>query len=88
MTVRELLTRMDSRELSEWMAYYSIEPWGQERDNVHAGIIAKAVYDVHQDPKKRRDISPLDFVMREKEEPDPEQLYQRFRAWAGFNSKT
>lgn len=87
MTVRELLARMDSHEFSEWMAYYGIEPFGQERDNLHAGIVAKAVYDVHQDPKRRRDISPVDFVVREKEQPEPEELYDRFRAWAGMNTK-
>lgn len=31
MTVRELLERIDSRELAEWQAYYGIEPWGEER---------------------------------------------------------
>ena len=25
MTVRELLSRMDARELSEWLAYYQLE---------------------------------------------------------------
>jgi hypothetical protein len=87
MTVRELLTRMDSLEFSEWMAYYGIEPFGQERDNLHAGIVAKAIYDVNQDPKKRRDISPADFIAREKEPVDPKELYDRFRAWAGLNQK-
>ncbi len=87
MTVRELLARMDSRELSEWMAYYGLEPFGQERDNLHAGIVAKAIYDVNQDPKKRRDISPADFIAREKEPPTPEELYDRFRSWAGLNQK-
>jgi hypothetical protein len=31
MTVKELLERMDSRELTEWRAYYNIDPWGEER---------------------------------------------------------
>lgn len=28
MTVRELLERIDSRELAEWMAYAELEPFG------------------------------------------------------------
>lgn len=28
--MRELLGRIDSRELSEWMAYWRIEPFGEE----------------------------------------------------------
>lgn len=26
--MRELQARMDSREFSEWIAYYKLEPWG------------------------------------------------------------
>lgn len=85
--MRELLERLDSRELSEWMAYYSIEPWGAERDNLHAGIVAKAIYDVNQDPKKHRDISPADFLLREKKQPDAAEVYERFRFWAKMNQK-
>ena len=31
MTVREMLNRMDSRELSEWIAFASVEPIGERR---------------------------------------------------------
>jgi hypothetical protein len=37
---RELLARFDSRELSDWQNYYSIEPFGWEQDNLHFGILA------------------------------------------------
>ena len=30
MTVRELLDRMDAREFAEWIAFYNIEPFGDE----------------------------------------------------------
>ena len=30
-TVRELLIRIDARELAEWQAYYRLEPFGEER---------------------------------------------------------
>ena len=43
MTVRELLSRIDSRELSEWFAYYRLNPWGQERADLRAGTIAATV---------------------------------------------
>lgn len=38
MTVRELLMRMDSRELSEWQALYMVEA----EDHKRAGLRAKA----------------------------------------------
>lgn len=62
MTVNELLSRIDSRELTEWMAFYSLEPWGTEAEDVRTGIIASTVANVNRDPKKKaykiRDFMP------------------------------
>ena len=41
--MRELWLRMDAREFAQWKAYYQLEPFGAERDNLHAGIIASAI---------------------------------------------
>jgi len=38
--VGELLTAIDSPELSEWMAFYTIEPWGAEADDLRASYAA------------------------------------------------
>lgn len=54
MTVRELLARIDSRELTEWMAFYELEPWGTGIDDHRAGEVAAVVANVNRDPKKRR----------------------------------
>ena len=43
MTVKELLSRIDSAELAEWMAYERIDPFGNERGDLRAGIIASTV---------------------------------------------
>lgn len=37
MTVRELLRRIDSRELSEWMAYAQLEPFGSQWEDLRVG---------------------------------------------------
>jgi hypothetical protein len=42
-TVEELQARMTAREFTDWAHYYALEPWGQERDNWHAAVIASAV---------------------------------------------
>ena len=39
-TVAELGVTMSSSELSDWIDYYKIEPWGAWRDNYHAALIA------------------------------------------------
>lgn len=31
---------MSSSELSDWIDYYKLEPWGAWRDNYHAALIA------------------------------------------------
>ncbi|MHB9836848.1 phage tail assembly protein T [Paraburkholderia terrae] len=43
MTVRQLLANLDSAELSEWMAFNQIEPFGEARADLRAGIIASTV---------------------------------------------
>lgn len=40
MTVKELLERTDSHELAEWMAYNKLEPFGEERADIRAAMIA------------------------------------------------
>jgi hypothetical protein len=43
MTVEEMLGRMSSRELAEWMAYFQYEPFGTEIEDFRSGIVAAAV---------------------------------------------
>lgn len=40
MSVKRAQAEIDSAEFAEWWAYYDIEPFGQERDNLHAAMIA------------------------------------------------
>lgn len=62
MTVQELLARMSSRELSEWMAYARVEPFGEERADLRSGIVASILANVHR-PKGRKPLKPEDFVI-------------------------
>lgn len=63
MTVREMLQRVDSHELSEWMAFYSIEPFGGEREDWRAGKIAATIANVHR-RKGQRAFTPDDIIPR------------------------
>jgi hypothetical protein len=61
MTVRELCERMDSRELSEWMAYtrYFValpDPWLQ------TGLLASIATAPYTDPKRGKPPTATDFV--------------------------
>jgi hypothetical protein len=51
---------MDSRELSEWMAYERIEPFGEMRADLRAGIVASVVANAN---RTRGDaFKPADFM--------------------------
>jgi len=69
-TVRELLERVDSREISEWMAFAKVEPFGEERADIRSAIIACTMANMwlgkNQKPYKITDFMP-------KFEPDEPQ---------------
>jgi len=55
--------RMTSREFAEWMAFYEIEPFGDERGDLRMAILAALIANAHRDPKRRkRAYKPADFM--------------------------
>ncbi len=63
MTVRELLARMDSRELSEWMAFDRIEPIGSGRANLALAGLSAITANVNRDSKRHPEpYAPDAFV--------------------------
>lgn len=48
MTVGEMLGRMSAREMSEWMAFAEIEPFGAYMEDIRAGTIASTIANVHR----------------------------------------
>lgn len=56
-------------EFAEWMAYYGLEPFGDERADLRSGIVAATIANVNRDPKKTRSaFEPGDFMPKFKEE--------------------
>lgn len=71
MTVSELLSRISSSELSEWLAYYSVEPFGSTNDEYLAALISSTVANTVRDEKRKSDpFSPTDFMRKEESQPD------------------
>lgn len=62
MTVAELGQRMSSRELSEWMAYYQIEPFGEEVADLRHGIQTATMVNLQMD-RKSKQVKPSDFMV-------------------------
>lgn len=60
MTVREMLQKMSSAELTDWLAYWRLDPFGEERADLRAGIVAATTANVWAGKGKR--AKPADFM--------------------------
>lgn len=60
-TPRELLASVSSRDITEMMAFESLEPFGALPADWRAGQIAAVVANVHRDPEKPA-LTPADFM--------------------------
>lgn len=68
---------ISSRELSEWMAFYRLEPWGAEVEDWRFGMLASVVANANRDPKRRRKpYEPTDFMPRRDRRPAEEQTWE------------
>lgn len=66
------------------MAFYSMEPFGVYRDNLHTGLIASLLYNSNRS-KRQRPMSPDDFIIRDahgKAKKDADGFLQALRARA------
>ena len=86
MTVRELLARIDSHELGEWMEYYKSDPFGTARSDLHAGIIAATIANVNRG-KNTQSYQPSDFMpLQEKPKQEESEMQEVMNIMAGGNS--
>ena len=62
-TLTELQHRLPSWELPVWAAYYRIDPWGRERGDLHAGIVACTIASCASAfGKRRKQFKPSQFM--------------------------
>lgn len=54
---------MSSREFSEWLAYFNLEPFGEDVEDNRAGVIAAMIVNT-QRGKKTKAVQPADFFPR------------------------
>ena len=89
MTVAELLRRISSRELSEWMAFGQLEPFGAEAGYIGHAITSKTVADVNrgkgQKPYEVTDFMPT--VGNKKEQTVEEQIQIAHLITVGMGGK-
>ncbi|MDQ5942490.1 MAG: hypothetical protein QG572_1305 [Pseudomonadota bacterium] len=85
MTVGELLEKVGSAELSEWMAFSGIEPFGAEVDDLRAGLMPAMTVNMHR-AEGAETVTPFEFFpWHEAPKPappaelSPEELAERIR---------
>lgn len=73
---------MTSAEIAEWMAYAQLEPFGEERADLRAGIIASTIANVHRDPKQRKKpYTAEEFMPKfERQEKSPQSVAEKIKA--------
>lgn len=68
-----LQEQLTSHEFSEWQAYYRLEPFGDERADLRAGIVASTVANAHRDRKRRaRPFEAREFLPHFETEREPQ----------------
>ena len=57
---------LGSGELTEWKAYYAIEPFGQERDNFNTAMVAATVANFSGKLRTAKKLEDFMFIHPEK----------------------
>ena len=83
MSVRRAQAEIDSREFSEWIAYHGLEPFGEERADLRAGIVAATVANVHRG-RGQRALKPADFMPKPPQRPRRQSLEDMRRTMEAF----
>lgn len=64
MTVQELTEQLSEQELTEWVAYYRIEPFGEQRADIRTASLCATIANCNRDPKKKPSPYTLkDFLL-------------------------
>jgi hypothetical protein len=80
-TVGELLDRMDSKELSEWIAFDQCEPIGEWRGDYRTGMLCAMTANMHRKPGGKA-FDAKDFMPFLPHEEKPSLSEAQFTAWA------
>lgn len=79
-----LLTAMTSQQLSEWMAYFTLEPFGDEILDTHLATIAAILANANKAKgTKARKVEDFQLWKNAPKKPfDAEALFDNLRSWA------
>lgn len=84
-----MLQAMRPSELGLWQAFWRVDPWGEQRADLRAGMSMALQANMNRDPKRRmKAFSARDF-MPYADAPPPAKVdaLQQMRAWFGHRVK-
>ena len=73
MTVAELLDKVSSRELAEWMLYFQLEPWGTEIDLYGHAMTTSTLMNIYRG-KDTEAVSPFEVMPKFDVKPADEAI--------------
>ena len=68
-----MLSSITSVQLTEWMAYYSLEPWGEWRADLRMARIAALLANINRDTERKPEPYTEEDFMLEFDESKTEQ---------------
>ena len=89
-TLQELRAVLSYAEFQEWCLYYQVEPWGEDRSDLRAGIVASTIanYAGRQradDAEPARPVDYMPYLERPPADPvpvAPQLTNDELAAWA------
>lgn len=84
---------LSARQIAGWMAYATIEPFGELQADYRAGVVAAILANSNRSSRAQKSYQPDDFFPwlgdEEQRRKSPQELYAEIREWAmGFNVKS
>lgn len=53
---------MSSREFTEWMSFFQLQPYGEWRADFRTASLMALIANVNRDPNKDKEFTPQDFM--------------------------
>lgn len=77
---------MTSKQLSEWMAFYRLEPFGFEAQVYGHAITSSVVANTNR-KKGRKAFTPLDFMPKERALPSVKEFFANLKTVLTLNQR-
>jgi len=67
-----MLAVLTSKQITEWIEYHAIEPWGEPAAWYRSGILASLIANIHR-AKNAPPFTPADFMPKNPERTKPKK---------------